>query len=42
MEEAGFEKIGDYILKRKKTFAQYIAIRTILDLCKRMVLRPGA
>ena len=32
MEEVGFEKIGDYILKMKNTFAQYIETWTILYL----------
>ena len=42
MEEAGFEDIWDYILKRKNTFAQYIATWEIMDLCKRTVQRLGA
>ena len=42
MEEAGFEEIGDYILKRQKTVAPYIVMRSIMDLCNKMVRRPGA
>ena len=42
MEEAGFEEIGDYILKRQNTVTQYIATRLILDLCKKTVRRTGA
>ena len=41
MEEEGFEDIGEYILKRHNTIAQYIATRPIMDLCKKMVRRPG-
>ena len=41
MEEAGFEEIGDYILKNQNTFTQYIVTQPILDLCKRTVHRPG-
>ena len=42
MEEAIFEEIGAYILKRQNTVTQYISTRTIMDLCKNMVKRPGA
>ena len=42
MEEAVFDKIGAYILKRQNTVVQYIATRPILDLCKNMVRKPGA
>ena len=41
MEEAGFEKIGAYILKGQNTVAQYITTRPIMDLCKKTVQRPG-
>ena len=37
MEEAGFEEVGAYVLKRQNTVAQYIATRPILDLCKETV-----
>ena len=40
-EEAGFEEIGVYITRRQNMVAQYIAIRPILNLCKRYVQRPG-
>ena len=42
MEEAGFEEIGAYILKRQNTVLKYIAMRPILDLCEKTVQRPGA
>ena len=32
MEEAGFEEIGDYTLKRQNMVAQYIETWPILDL----------
>ena len=41
MEEAGFEEIGAYILKWQNMAAQCIATRPILDLCKKIVQRPG-
>ena len=34
IEEAGFEPMETYIWRRHNTSAQYIATRTILDLCK--------
>ena len=42
MEEAVFEGIGTYVTRRKNMFAQYIAIRPILDLYERSARRPGA
>ena len=39
MEEAGFDEMGAYVLKRKNTVAQYIVTRTIMDPCKEMVSR---
>ena len=42
MEEAGFEDIGVYILKRQNTAAQDIVTRPILDLYEKSVQRPGA
>ena len=42
MEEAGFEDMGAYFLKRKNMAAQYIAARPILDLCENMAWRLGA
>ena len=41
MEEAGFEEIWDYILKRHNRFAQYITMRPILDLCENTVRGLG-
>ena len=42
MEEAGFEKIRVYILKRQNRISQYIATQPILYLCEQSVQRPGA
>ena len=42
MQEAGFEDMGEYVLKRHNAVAQYIATRLILDLCKETVLMPRA
>ena len=33
MEEAGFEEMGAYVLKRQNMVAQYIATQRIMDLC---------
>ena len=41
MEEAGFEEMGAYVLKRQNRVAQNITARPILDLCKEMVWRSG-
>ena len=41
MEEAGFEDMGDYVLKRQNTVAKYITTRPIMDLYKKTVRRPG-
>ena len=41
MEEAGFDEMVAYALKRNNTVAQYIATRPILDLCEETVRRPG-
>ena len=41
MEEAGFEDMGAYVLKRQNTVAQYITMWPIMDLCKKPVRRPG-
>ena len=41
MEEAWFEEMGAYVLKRQNTVAQYIATRPVLDLCKDTVQRSG-
>ena len=42
MEEAGFEKIRVYILKRQNRISQYIATQPILYLGEQSVQRPGA
>ena len=42
MEEAVFEEIGAYILKRQITVVYYIVMRLIMDLCKKTIRRPGA
>ena len=41
MEEAGFEDMGDYVLKRQNTVAQNITTRPILDLWKEMLRISG-
>ena len=40
MEDVGFEDIGDYVLRRQNTVAQYIFMQPILDLCEKTVHRP--
>ena len=42
MKEAGFEEMVVYDLKRQNSVAQYIATRSILELCEKTVRRPGA
>ena len=39
MEEAGFEEIRVYINRKKNTVAQYISMRTIMDLLGQSVQR---
>ena len=41
MEEAGFEDMGDYVLKSQNTIAQNITTRPILDLWKKTVCISG-
>ena len=41
MEEAEFEDMGEYVMKRQNTVALYIATRPIMDLCKETVRRSG-
>ena len=41
MEEAGFEEMGSYVLKRHNMVAQYIVMRTIMDLRKKTVQSTG-
>ena len=42
MEEAGFEEMRAYALKRQNMVAQYILMRPILDLCEETVRMFGA
>ena len=42
MKESGIVRIWTSILRRQNTVAQFIAKRTILDLCEKAVRRPGA
>ena len=42
MKEAGIVRIRTSILWRQNTIAQFIATRPILDLCEKVVRRPGA
>ena len=42
MEDLGLEDMGYYVLKSTNTVAQYIVMRTILELFEKMVWRPGA
>ena len=37
IQEEGFRDMGEYILKKKNTFTQYIATRPILELCEETV-----
>ena len=41
MEEAIFEEMGAYVLKRQSTVIHYIIIWKVLDLCEKTVRRPG-
>ena len=41
MQEAWFEDMEEYVLKRQNMVAQYIAMRPIMDLCKETVWMPG-
>ena len=41
MQEAGFEDMVKYVLKRNNMVAQYIATRSIMELCEVMVRIPG-
>ena len=42
MGEAGFKGIRKSVMRGQNTFVQYIATRTILDLCERDTRRPGS
>ena len=41
-EEAGILSMEDYIRRRQNTAAQYIATRSLLDLCEGLERAPGA
>ena len=41
-EEAGFQTMQEYIRRRQNTVAQYIATRSMLDLCEGSEKAPGA
>ena len=41
-EEAGFLAMEEYIRRRQNTVAQYIATRSLLDLCEGLERAPGA
>ena len=40
-EEAGFQIMEHYIRRRKNTATQYIATRSLLDLCEETDRAPG-
>ena len=40
-EEAGFQTMEEYIWRRQNMFAQYIATRSLLDLCEGSERAPG-
>ena len=42
MEELEFKEIGFYILNRQNMAAQYIVTQLILELCDRLMRRPGS
>ena len=42
MKKVGIVRIWTSILRRKNTVAQFIATRSILDLCEKVNKRPGA
>ena len=42
MEQVVFKDMGAYFLKSQNTFAQYIAMHPILEICEDTVQRPGA
>ena len=41
-EETGFQTMEDYICRQQSTFTQYIATRSLLDLCEGLERAPGA
>ena len=40
-DEAGFQTIEEYIRQHKNTVTQYIAMRSLLDLCEGSLRAPG-
>ena len=42
MKEAGIVRIWTSMFRRQNTVAQFIATRSILDLCEKSNRRPGA
>ena len=40
-EEVEFETMENYIRRRQNKFVQYIAKKSILDLCKAVERKPG-
>ena len=41
MEEAGIQEVETYVTRIQNKVAQYIATRTIMDLCMAAELHPG-
>ena len=40
IQEAGFEDVEAYVLRRQNMFTQYIVMRTIVDLCEETLQMP--
>ena len=41
MQEAGFEEVDVYALRRHNTVAHYIVTRPIMEIYEEMIQRPG-
>ena len=41
MQEAGFEEMEEYVLRRHNMVTQYIVTRPIMDLCNEIVRMTG-
>ena len=41
MEEVGLKEVETYVYRRQKNIVQFIAARTIMDLCLAVDLKPG-
>ena len=41
MQESGLEEVEVYILRRNSLATQYIATQTVLEICEKVVQRPG-